>query len=43
MSAKNIEENLAGFVDGFFQEAHKFSAGILGNDKYTKLIKETQQ
>ena len=43
MSAKNIEENLAGFVDGFFQEAHKYSAGILGNDKYTKLIKETEQ
>ena len=43
MSAKNIEENLAGFVDEFFQEAHKYSAGILGNDKYTKLIKETEQ
>ena len=43
MSTKNIEENLAGFVEGFFQDAHKFSAGILGNEKYTKLVKETEE
>ena len=42
MSTKNLEENLASFVDVFFQDAHKYSEGILGSEKFTKLIKEDE-